>query len=147
TRRRPNRCPQWSFLRPARSWWSWGPRAGSPTRNWRRSAAPSRSSWAATSCAPRPPAWPPSACCRRGWGAGEYDAGVSDDCLFCRIVAGEIPATVVHETPQTVAFRDINPQAPTHVLVVTRDHYADAGSLARADPALAGALLAAAAEV
>jgi histidine triad (HIT) family protein len=72
---------------------------------------------------------------------------VSDDCLFCRIVAGEIPATVVHETPQTLAFRDINPQAPVHVLVVTRDHYADAGSLARADPALAGALLAAAAEV
>jgi histidine triad (HIT) family protein len=72
---------------------------------------------------------------------------VSEDCLFCRIVAGEIPATVVHETEFTVAFRDINPQAPTHVVVVPRAHYPDAYSLAQADPALAGALLVAAGEV
>ncbi|MFC1409884.1 histidine triad nucleotide-binding protein [Streptacidiphilus sp. N1-12] len=69
------------------------------------------------------------------------------DCLFCRIVAGEIPATVVRETAATLAFRDIAPQAPTHVLVVPKAHYPDAASLAEADPALAGALLAEAGRV
>ncbi len=69
------------------------------------------------------------------------------DCLFCRIVAGEIPATVVRETERTLAFRDIAPQAPTHVLVVPKAHYPDAASLAAADPALAGALLAEAGRV
>lgn len=59
------------------------------------------------------------------------------DCLFCRIVAGEIPATVVRESDRTLAFRDIAPQAPTHVLVVPRDHHRDVASLAAADPALA----------
>jgi len=73
-----------------------------------------------------------------------YDARVSTDCLFCRIVAGELPAQVVHETPHALAFRDINPQAPTHVVVVPRAHHADAGALAEADPALAGELLRAA---
>ena len=56
------------------------------------------------------------------------------DCLFCRIVSGEIPATVVHRTETTVAFRDINPQAPTHVLVIPRVHYPDAASLAVPGP-------------
>ncbi|MDT7537902.1 MAG: histidine triad family protein [Actinomycetota bacterium] len=68
-------------------------------------------------------------------------------CLFCAIVAGEIPATIVHETARTVAFRDLNPGAPTHVLVVPRDHYANAVELAEADPAYAGEVLAAAAAV
>ena len=68
-------------------------------------------------------------------------------CLFCRIVAGEIPATVVRQDEATVAFRDINPQAPTHVVVVPRAHHADAGALAAADPALSGAVLHAAASV
>ena len=76
--------------------------------------------------------------------AAPYDARVSTDCLFCRIVAGELPAQVVHETPHALAFRDINPQAPTHVVVVPRAHHADAGALAEADPALAGELLRAA---
>ena len=44
------------------------------------------------------------------------------DCLFCAIVAGEIPANRVHEDDQVVAFRDINPQAPTHILVIPREH-------------------------
>lgn len=44
------------------------------------------------------------------------------DCLFCRIVAREIPATIVHETPLTLAFRDVHPQAPTHVLVIPKEH-------------------------
>jgi histidine triad (HIT) family protein len=48
-----------------------------------------------------------------------------DDCLFCRIVAGEIPADIVYQDAATVAFRDINPQAPVHVLVVPRAHVAD----------------------
>lgn len=58
----------------------------------------------------------------------------SDDCLFCKIVADEIPAEIVHVTERTVAFRDINPQAPTHVLVVPRAHFANAGELAVGDP-------------
>jgi histidine triad (HIT) family protein len=64
------------------------------------------------------------------------------DCLFCRIVAGEVPADVVREGERTLAFRDIAPQAPVHVLVVTREHYRDGAELAAADAALAGALLA-----
>ena len=57
-----------------------------------------------------------------------------EDCLFCKIVAGEIPGEVVHVTERTVAFRDLNPQAPTHVLVVPREHHANAAELAAADP-------------
>jgi histidine triad (HIT) family protein len=57
-----------------------------------------------------------------------------DDCLFCRIVAGDIPAEVVHTTERTLAFRDLAPQAPTHVLVVPRAHYANAVELATGDP-------------
>ena len=64
------------------------------------------------------------------------------DCLFCRIVAGEIPADVVSETEHTVAFRDINPQADVHVLVVPRVHQPDVASLAAAEPDVAIALLA-----
>ncbi|MFZ3497561.1 histidine triad nucleotide-binding protein [Streptomyces sp. 5.8] len=69
--------------------------------------------------------------------AGEPQA----DCLFCKIVAGNIPATVVRETDTTVAFRDINPQAPTHVLVIPKAHYPDAASLAAAEPGIAADVL------
>ena len=69
------------------------------------------------------------------------------DCLFCRIVAGEIPADIVAETAGTVAFRDIAPQAPTHVLVVPRTHHADAAACADAEPALLGEVMAAAVAV
>jgi len=72
---------------------------------------------------------------------------VTNDCLFCRIVAGEIPATVVHETETTLAFRDISPKAPVHVLVIPKAHHVDVASLAQADPGLAGEVLAAAATV
>lgn len=72
---------------------------------------------------------------------------MSEDCLFCRIVRGEIPADVVRETERTLAFRDIAPAAPTHVLVVTKDHYVDIAELAAADPALAAELLAESAAV
>jgi histidine triad (HIT) family protein len=73
--------------------------------------------------------------------------GVTKDCLFCKIAAGEIPATVVHETDQTLAFRDIAPQAPAHVLVIPKAHHADLAALVAADPGLAGVVLDAAAEV
>ena len=63
------------------------------------------------------------------------------DCLFCRMVAGEIPADVVLQTDRVFAFRDINPQAPTHVLVVPRDHYPDVAALAAADPAVLAELV------
>jgi len=69
------------------------------------------------------------------------------DCLFCRIVAGEVPAEVVHRTDATVAFRDVSPQAPTHVLVVPVEHHRDAAALAQADPAGVAALVDAAREV
>jgi histidine triad (HIT) family protein len=52
------------------------------------------------------------------------------DCLFCRIVAGEVPSTEVTSSPSTYAFRDIQPTAPTHVLVVPREHIKDASELA-----------------
>jgi histidine triad (HIT) family protein len=74
---------------------------------------------------------------------------VSDpQCLFCRIVAGQIPATVVRESEHFLAFRDIAPQAPTHVLVIPKTHgYRDVGELAAGNPQLAAALLAEGAEV
>jgi histidine triad (HIT) family protein len=56
------------------------------------------------------------------------------DCIFCRVVAGTIPGEVVARTDRVLAFRDLNPQAPTHVLVVTLDHYQDVPALAAADP-------------
>jgi histidine triad (HIT) family protein len=56
------------------------------------------------------------------------------DCLFCRIVAHEVPATVVAETSHTLAFRDISPAAPTHVLVIPTAHYLSVAALAAADP-------------
>ncbi|MGH9164592.1 MAG: histidine triad nucleotide-binding protein [Acidimicrobiales bacterium] len=56
-----------------------------------------------------------------------------DGCLFCRIVVGEIPATQVVATEATLAFRDIDPAAPTHVLVVPRRHITDASALGPQD--------------
>lgn len=57
------------------------------------------------------------------------------DCLFCKIVAGDVPAEIVHEGERTIAFRDINPQAPLHVLVVPRDHEPNAAATAASDAA------------
>jgi histidine triad (HIT) family protein len=64
-----------------------------------------------------------------------------DDCLFCKIVAGQVPATIVRETETTVAFQDINPQAPVHVLVIPKAHHANAADLAAAAPELAADVL------
>ncbi len=57
-----------------------------------------------------------------------------DDCIFCKIVAGDLPAEVVHATDTCVAFRDVNPQAPTHVLVIPRSHHENAAEVAHAEP-------------
>jgi len=72
---------------------------------------------------------------------------VEADCLFCRIVAKEIPATVVHETDTTLAFRDIGPKAPAHVLVIPKEHQPDLVALTRANPGLAADVLASATAV
>jgi histidine triad (HIT) family protein len=69
------------------------------------------------------------------------------ECLFCAIVAGEIPATKVLETDRILAFRDINPQAPTHILVIPKVHYPDVAALAAADAALLGEVITAAQQV
>jgi histidine triad (HIT) family protein len=69
------------------------------------------------------------------------------DCLFCSIAAGEVPATIVRETPRTLAFLDIAPQAPVHIVVIPRDHHDDVAALTDADPGLAAELLAATTEV
>lgn len=61
-------------------------------------------------------------------------------CLFCRIVAGEIPAARVYEDDQMVAFNDINPQAPMHVLIVPRAHVATMNALEPSHDALVGAM-------
>jgi len=54
------------------------------------------------------------------------------DCLFCRIASGQIPAKTVRENSRTIAFRDINPQAPTHVLIIPKEHYVDVAAVAAA---------------
>jgi histidine triad (HIT) family protein len=69
------------------------------------------------------------------------------DCLFCGVAAAEIPAAIVSSTPSTIAFRDINPQAPVHVLVIPREHYANLGALSAAGEGLLADLIAHAHEV
>ncbi len=61
-------------------------------------------------------------------------------CLFCKIIAREIPATIVAEDEHCLAFRDINPQAPTHVLVIPKEHMPSLNQMT--DPAVAGRVLA-----
>jgi histidine triad (HIT) family protein len=69
------------------------------------------------------------------------------DCLFCQVVAGDVSADVVRETDRTVAFRDISPQAPTHVLVVPREHHPDVAALAAADAETLAAVVVVAREI
>ncbi len=69
------------------------------------------------------------------------------DCLFCKIVKGELPAKKVHEDADTVAFQDTNPQAPTHLLVVPRKHIPTMNDLAEGDDALVGKLFRVAAKL
>ena len=76
-----------------------------------------------------------------------HDQLTVPDCLFCRIVAGQVPADVVARNDAAVAFRDVNPQAPLHVLVVPHDHHADVAQLAASDPELLAAVVRLAHEV
>ncbi|HEU4384195.1 MAG TPA: histidine triad nucleotide-binding protein [Anaeromyxobacteraceae bacterium] len=69
------------------------------------------------------------------------------DCLFCGIAAGTVPATLVHQDAEVVAFEDIHPQAPVHVLVAPRRHIVSLNDLGPGDEALAGKLLRVAASV
>ena len=75
------------------------------------------------------------------------EAASIDDCLFCRIAAGEIPSTMVLQTDAVVAFRDIAPEAPTHVLVVPRAHHVDVSAVAASSPALLADMIAVAQRV
>ena len=64
---------------------------------------------------------------------------MTNDCLFCKLVAGQIPAKIVDETPGCLAFHDVSPQAPVHILIIPKKH---TGSLAQSDdPALLGEML------
>lgn len=63
------------------------------------------------------------------------------DCLFCKIVAGEIPAKIVHQDEHLIAFQDINPQAPTHVLIVPRRHVPTLNDLEPSDDQLVGEMI------
>ena len=72
---------------------------------------------------------------------------MTTDCLFCRIVAGEIPATMVHEDDLVIAIRDISPRAPTHILVMPREHIASAVDLTDAHAPIVGRLYVAAADI
>lgn len=70
-----------------------------------------------------------------------------DSCLFCKIIAGQIPSDKVYEDDRCYAFRDINPQAPVHILVVPKMHVADVAECTEKDSALAGHVLKVASEL
>lgn len=69
------------------------------------------------------------------------------ECLFCQLVSGDIPADVVLETPTTLAFRDIAPAAPVHVLVIPKQHHRDVAAIAEADPHLLAEVMSTAVDV
>lgn len=70
-----------------------------------------------------------------------------ENCLFCKISSGVIPADVVLESESAMAFRDIDPKAPTHILVIPKSHFADVADLMTSAPSLAGDLLSLATKV
>jgi histidine triad (HIT) family protein len=72
---------------------------------------------------------------------------VSGSCIFCRIAAKDVGSSVVYENDDVVAFRDLSPQAPTHVLVIPRRHVTSLNEMVDADAALLGAMMLAAKEV
>jgi len=74
-------------------------------------------------------------------------SATSDDCIFCTIVAGEVPADVLGRNEHAIAIKDLNPQAPFHALVLPVDHHEDAAASAAADPASIGHLVSLADEV
>jgi histidine triad (HIT) family protein len=72
---------------------------------------------------------------------------MEQDCLFCRIVAGEIPSDIIYQDERSIAFRDTNPQAPVHVLVIPREHMESLDEASQKDEAMLGHLLRVAARV
>jgi histidine triad (HIT) family protein len=70
-----------------------------------------------------------------------------DDCIFCKIAAGEIPAEIVYDDDAVTAFRDLNPQAPTHVLVIPKHHIGTLNDLSADDEASVGRLFTAARDI
>ncbi|CAA6817811.1 MAG: Histidine triad protein [uncultured Thiotrichaceae bacterium] len=70
-----------------------------------------------------------------------------DNCLFCKMVAGDIPADVVYENDDVLAFRDINPQAPVHILIIPKKHVATLNDVVEEDAMLMGKLFLAAKEI
>lgn len=72
---------------------------------------------------------------------------MEDNCLFCKIVAGSIPATVVHEDARIIAFEDVNPQAPHHVLIIPREHMDSLNDVSKGDEALIGHIFRVAAQI
>jgi histidine triad (HIT) family protein len=73
--------------------------------------------------------------------------GLEPDCLFCKIIEGTIPAQIVFRNENVVAFRDITPQAPTHIILVPTVHVESAADLAKLSPTLLGAMVTAAGEI
>ena len=71
----------------------------------------------------------------------------ADNCLFCRIVSGDIPANVIYENDLVIGFRDINPKAPTHVLVIPRKHISTINDIADDDAMLLGSMYLAARDI
>ena len=65
----------------------------------------------------------------------------ANECLFCKVVSGDIPATVVFQDERCMAIRDVNPQAPTHILVISREHIESLDDASQRDEALLGHLL------
>ena len=78
---------------------------------------------------------------------GSTNMAISPDCLFCKIIEGEIPAEIIYRNDNVVAFRDISPQAPTHVVIVPTVHSENAAALAQMSPVITAALLVAAGEI
>ena len=72
---------------------------------------------------------------------------MEQDCLFCRIIAGEIPSDVIYQDERSIVFRDINPQAPAHLLVIPREHLDSLDDASQKDEAMLGHLLRVAARV
>jgi len=70
-----------------------------------------------------------------------------NDCIFCKIIAGEIPSEKVFESEEIIAFKDINPQAPVHILVIPKRHIDGADTLTEEDAELAGKLILAVARI
>jgi histidine triad (HIT) family protein len=69
------------------------------------------------------------------------------DCIFCKIIAGEIPTEILYQDDEIIAFRDINPQAPVHILIIPKKHIASLDQLSQSDTALVGRMVAVASKL